>query len=285
MNKYIVKSGQNLFDIALAIYGSIEGVFDLLTSNPDVKGQALSFDSILPAGVSLNYNEEYIINKNIKDNLEDLNVKVANGEHIFKNANISESISNALDDYNSDILKQANSIYPGVYSDGSIMQGSNLTLQRLFMLYILQNYIGSGNSDLELLAQKIVYNKTKTKSTDIDKLYYESISATRLIVKQIGVISSFTAKLVPKKILAIDWGDADNLEIFVNCQEEKIFEHCYNDNGNHIITLYGDFIFDTLDFTNLNGVYYPTSIIKVNEKFTNNLGNETYNKLIEVNNE
>ena len=48
MNTYIVKSGQNLFDVAITLYGSIEGVFDLLISNKDRVGQMpLSYDSKL----------------------------------------------------------------------------------------------------------------------------------------------------------------------------------------------------------------------------------------------
>ena len=50
MNKYTVKSGQNLYDIALAIYGSIEGVFDLLMSNPDI-----SYETVFSKGAVLNY--------------------------------------------------------------------------------------------------------------------------------------------------------------------------------------------------------------------------------------
>ncbi|MCS2956861.1 hypothetical protein NXX53_06170 [Bacteroides salyersiae] len=36
MGKYTVITGQNLYDIALHIYGSIEGIVDLLMNNPDL---------------------------------------------------------------------------------------------------------------------------------------------------------------------------------------------------------------------------------------------------------
>ena len=35
MRTYTVRTGQNIFDVALTLYGSIEGVFDLLVSNPE----------------------------------------------------------------------------------------------------------------------------------------------------------------------------------------------------------------------------------------------------------
>lgn len=285
MKKYIVKSGQNLFDVALAIYGSIEGVFDLLVSNPDVNGQALSFDVLLSAGTELNYNEEYTINSDIRDWLSVNKIKVANGEHVFQNANISESISNALDKYNNEVLSIANNLYPGVYDNG-IVNGSSVTLQKLFMTYVLQNYIGSGHSDLEILAEKIANNKVISKSTDADEFFANSISSTRMIIQQSGVVSSISAKIFPKRIIAIDWGDSNNLDIFVNCQEEKLFEHCYNDDGNHIITVYGNFDCESLDLTSVHGIYYMTSTLKVTKTFSSNYpDNNTLNKLIEIGNE
>ena len=48
MGQYTVITGQNLYDVALDIYGSIEGITDLLLSNP-----ALSMMSELRAGQTL----------------------------------------------------------------------------------------------------------------------------------------------------------------------------------------------------------------------------------------
>ena len=45
MGKYRVVAGQNIYDVALYLYGSIEGVVDLLINNPD-----LSFATTLTAG-------------------------------------------------------------------------------------------------------------------------------------------------------------------------------------------------------------------------------------------
>ena len=33
MAQYKVRNGQNIYDVALTLYGSIEGIFDLLISN------------------------------------------------------------------------------------------------------------------------------------------------------------------------------------------------------------------------------------------------------------
>ena len=53
MAKYVVKPNQNLFDVALHLYGSIEGIFDLLISNPE-----LNMASDLTYGQELEYHTE-----------------------------------------------------------------------------------------------------------------------------------------------------------------------------------------------------------------------------------
>ncbi len=60
MGKYKVTTGQNLYDIALHIYGSIEGIVDLMMCNPD-----LSLSTVLKNGDELLYTDEYIINQNV----------------------------------------------------------------------------------------------------------------------------------------------------------------------------------------------------------------------------
>lgn len=79
MATYKVKGGQTLFDIALHLYGTIEGLFDLLISN-----QELSMTSNLVPGMELEYHEEFIINQGIVDKFEDEGMIIANGErHVY----------------------------------------------------------------------------------------------------------------------------------------------------------------------------------------------------------
>jgi len=56
MGKYTVISGQNLYDVALHIHGSIEGITDLLVSNPD-----LSMATVLTQGQELIFSDDYVI--------------------------------------------------------------------------------------------------------------------------------------------------------------------------------------------------------------------------------
>lgn len=62
MATYIVKQAQNIWDVAISLYGSVEGVFDLLISNP---GIGMTTD--LSPGMGLEYHPDFIINQGIVD--------------------------------------------------------------------------------------------------------------------------------------------------------------------------------------------------------------------------
>lgn len=66
---YTVKPNQNLFDIALHLYGSIEGLFDLLISNP-----SLNMTSELAYGQELEYHEGFVINSSIVEEFGKQNI-------------------------------------------------------------------------------------------------------------------------------------------------------------------------------------------------------------------
>lgn len=79
MPKYKVKGGQTLFDIALHLYGTIEGLFDLLISNPE-----LNMTVNLVAGQELEYHTEFVINQGIVDKFAEDNMTIINSErHVY----------------------------------------------------------------------------------------------------------------------------------------------------------------------------------------------------------
>lgn len=79
MATYIVKPNQNLFDVALHLYGSIEGIFDLMISNPE-----LSMTSELSFGQELVYHEEFIINASIVNEFQKQNITPSSGSrHVY----------------------------------------------------------------------------------------------------------------------------------------------------------------------------------------------------------
>ena len=79
MGKYRVIAGQNLYDIALHIYGSIEGIVDLMMCNTD-----LSLDTTLKVGDELIYSDDFIINADVVAYNEMHGIVPSNGEnHVY----------------------------------------------------------------------------------------------------------------------------------------------------------------------------------------------------------
>lgn len=80
MAQYTVKHNQNIFDISIELYGSIEGIFDLLISNPK-----LSMASQLKKGDILEcHPSDFILNDGIVQQLKQQNMSVQNGcRHVY----------------------------------------------------------------------------------------------------------------------------------------------------------------------------------------------------------
>jgi hypothetical protein len=75
MGKYSVTYGQNIFDVAMHIYGSIEGIVDLMMNNA-----GLSLASHLKAGDSLTFTDNFIINADTVAYFRMNHLTPANGE-------------------------------------------------------------------------------------------------------------------------------------------------------------------------------------------------------------
>jgi hypothetical protein len=75
MQAYNVKKNQNIFDVAIAVHGSVEGVFDLMVNNED-----LSFATVLQEGDVIYWDEDFVIYDSIVSALADDNIVPVNGE-------------------------------------------------------------------------------------------------------------------------------------------------------------------------------------------------------------
>lgn len=76
MGRYSVIAGQNIFDVALHLYGSIEGIVNLMMNNPD-----LSLDTTLTVGQELVYTDGFVINADVVAYNAARGIVPANGEH------------------------------------------------------------------------------------------------------------------------------------------------------------------------------------------------------------
>ena len=188
-NKYVVRTGENIYDIALTLYGSIEGIFDLLVSN-----DGLSMDTRLKKGDELYYHDEFMIRQDVVTWIGDNDLHVKNGDH-------------------------------------------------------------QEDDDLP-----------------------ETVTDMRIMVRQRGIFSSISVKLI-SGTMYIDWGDLSGIAIGAK-DKYIVADHNYQDVGEHIIRISGDFEIDILDFTELNGIYYALTPINVESEFNTNLPtNEELNKL------
>lgn len=71
---YTVKRNQNIYDVAVQIYGSVEGLFDLLISN-----EGLAMDSELKEGQELVYHPVFIQNHSMLNKFASEKITLANG--------------------------------------------------------------------------------------------------------------------------------------------------------------------------------------------------------------
>lgn len=98
MKQYTVKSGQNIYDVAMTLFGSIEGVLDLLVNNQD-----LSYESNLVAGQQLSYDEDFVINQDIVDWFGSNHVVVKNGCHALSHESVKNKFQAAIASSNEEV--------------------------------------------------------------------------------------------------------------------------------------------------------------------------------------
>lgn len=220
MALYKVRSGQNIYDIAFTLYGSVEGIFSLLVLN-----DWLTLDTKLEYGMELQYDEKLEIHNDITIWLRENNIRVKNGNHKLSAIDLENLIYSHFEEHHKDRLENLSSL-----------------------------------------------------SSDEQTMFWETFYRPKMVISQQGQLTSMGVALVPETHLIIDWGDYSEPQI-IEGEDYQELEHCYKSTGKHQITLYGDFRFTSLDFSNLNGIYYPLSTIYANG-FITSLESEDLNKLI-----
>lgn len=220
MAQYVVRSGQNIYDVALTLYGSVEGIFDLLVNNPD-----LNMETQLSYGMVLEYSEQFVLNQDIVIWLQNNKTLVKNGEYVCNHPDIETLIKDHVKKYHDKL-----------------------------------------------------YSSLLEMSADEQSMYWEGLYMPKMVIRQQGQVTAMVFTLKDDKHFIVDWGDSSAPQIIEGTEEQEI-EHCYKGNGNHTITLYGDFEFDSLDFSNLNGIYYPLNTIYA-DRFISNLNIKDIDKLI-----
>ena len=119
-------------------------------------------------------------------------------------------------------------------------------------------------------------------SSDAIMLFEEAI-LPKIIIKQFGRVSTINVKVSSGGLFVVDWGD--NGKYTSQSYSSKVVElqHTYDDDGSHIITIYGVFKVDVLDFMEVNGIYYALCPLAINDQFLTKFENEDeINKLFYI---
>lgn len=274
MATYTVKNGENLYDIALKLFGGVEGVFNLLVCNQDaIKEEGLSLEQTIEAGTVLNYTDSNVINKDVVDGIVKGGGSVKNGEHLYNYYFPDLYISSYVKKFNVEVAEKSLQLWPDIGSSQDQREISD------YLAYLNNNCVWTETFEAADIADLVGGDYTKAENITMP----ERIKIPKMIVKQKGMESSITFRMKPDSVMMIDWGDTQPYDMCLISDLTTVVEHCYEDEGDHVITIYGDFSFSRLDLTGIGGVYYPLAEINVNGDFTSPFpGNSIINELIIV---
>ena len=233
MKAYTVRSGENIFDVAINIYGGIEGIFDLLVQNIDTDTQTgLSLSDTLRPGMVLKYTEDFIVNRNIADWLHNNGIVARGGEHSYGYFEPISYITVFARRYNVAVCKQAVKLYGSFESERS-------------REYIMNNIVLCNSTpDFNELSDGNYDSVCNVSVSDIYKV-------PTYIVKQSGIVSLIE---VVSDVVVIDWGDNTWPSIYFG-GTDGVVEHCYGDDGGHIIRLYAPYA-TNINLDNVGGKAY-----------------------------
>lgn len=162
MGKYKVISGQNLYDVALHIYGSIEGITDLLICNP-----SLSMADELLSGRELEYSDGYVIDAEIVAYNRLHGIVPANGE---RNVYYKESKYPRI----AEIRLPARMTSAGMSFSGSgemeIDWGDNSPLQYVVLDNQLKRFFHSFDNRISTDRKVRIYGQFRLKQADLTEL-------------------------------------------------------------------------------------------------------------------
>jgi hypothetical protein len=167
MGKYTVQAGQNLFDIALHLYGSIEGIIDLMMSNI-----SLSLVNTLKAGDELEFTNGFVINPDIVTYYRTNSIVPANGERrvYYK----SSSLQNVFKIHLNSVQTSAGFTVSG-NGDMEIDWGDNSPLQSVTLHNELQALFHSFDNAVPKHRNITVYGDFTLKQLDFTDLQAAAI--------------------------------------------------------------------------------------------------------------
>lgn len=169
MGKYTVKQGQSIYDIALYIYGSTEGITDILMSNPE-----MSLDTNLKSGDVINYTDDYIINQDIKAFMSSLDNHPANGERGIK---FEKPVESMFAEIRCDKNRTASSFSASGSGELVVDWGDGSSLDRILLsdkIMSFSHYFKSKNGEKRRvrLYGNVSFNCLSLNSVGVEEMYF-----------------------------------------------------------------------------------------------------------------
>lgn len=166
MAEYTVQTGQNLFDVALSLYGSIEGLLDLMVNNP-----TLSIDSEIKSGDRLQYTPYYYEDQTVLQYYKSNNIVPSNriGDIYFKeHTNIRMQIYCSSD-------KKMIGISASGEGDIYVDWGDNAEIERITLSSSYKYYSHILTSDTTVDRRIRLFGDFKLYDLDLSDLYPNKI--------------------------------------------------------------------------------------------------------------
>lgn len=176
METYKVINNQNIFDVAIDIYGSIEGIFDLLISNPD-----LSFDSKLYDGQTLLWDKDFVINSSIVSSLHTDNAIPINGERNVYYKNIEADLKCVIQ-----MGESASDISLNLSGDGEMIidWGDNSEIQTIQLQPTLQLYQHYFDNEADVRTIRL-YGDFNIKTWDMSTIHGLVLPTQPIIIDEV----------------------------------------------------------------------------------------------------
>ena len=166
MAEYTVQTGQNLFDVTLSLYGSIEGLLDLMVNNP-----TLSIDSEIKSGDRLQYTPYYYEDQTVLQYYKSNNIVPSNriGDIYFKEqSNIRMQIYCSSD-------KKMIGISASGEGDIYVDWGDNAEIERITLSSSYKYYSHILTSDTTVNRRIRLFGDFKLYDLDLSDLYPNKI--------------------------------------------------------------------------------------------------------------
>ena len=159
MGQYKTTTGQNIYDVVLHIYGSLDGITDLLINNTD-----LSLSDEIQSGTTLNYTDELIVDSNVVNNFKANGVIPANGSRgvYFKEIDSDPNIILICDN----LTKIVTLNIAGI-GDIMVDWGDNSTIQTIGLNQNITTISHIFNSKLPEDRKIVIYGSTTLYTLDI----------------------------------------------------------------------------------------------------------------------